>query len=91
MRYNSVSDYLKYLEKRTFKGHALYIPLPKEDEKKKVLLHFLSSFEQTYQTKLFFLSEGDSVAFFAHNKLQDMMLLSLKLKGREKSFVQEQK
>ncbi len=91
MRYNSVFDYLKYLEKRTFKGHALYIPLPKEDEKKKVLLHFLSSFEQTYQTKLFFLSEGDSVAFFAHNKLQDMMLLSLKLKGLEKSFFQEHK
>ena len=51
MRYNSVFDYLKYLEKRTFKGHALYIPLPKEDEKKKVLLDYLSSFEQTYQTK----------------------------------------
>ena len=87
MKKNKVFDHLRYLEKRTFKGHALFIPMVEltSDVTKRVL-ELLMLFEQEKGCHVFILSNGDGVAFFSINKLQDMMFLSLKLKELDKQY-----
>ena len=77
MKQSKAIEYLQYLGKRKFKGYALYITCPD----KELTMPVVHSFTEENDCKTFILCNQDVVVFFASNKMQDMLRLSLRVKN----------